>query len=93
MRRQPVTHSTLLDLMNNSAGRGVSPSVRDAHGQANGAHSETCSRCERRKMAAQASSQLLDSLRRAPDSEIDRIKRVLGVDALVFSEGMTFIER
>jgi hypothetical protein len=44
-------------------------------------------------MAAQASSQLLDSLRRAPDSEIDRIKRVLGVDALVFSEGMTFIER
>lgn len=93
MRRQPVTHSTLLDLMNNAAVRGVSPSVRDAHDHASGAHSGTCSKCERRKMAAEAASRLVDSLRRAPDSEIDRIKRVLGVDALVFSEGMTFIER
>jgi hypothetical protein len=93
MKKKPITHATLLDLMNNAAVRAVSQSVQDAHQEANAATKAKCSSCARRKQAASASSQLLEKLRSAPDSEIDRIKRALGVDVLVFSNGMTFIER
>lgn len=91
--KKPVTHATLLDFINNAAVRAVSPSVEQAYRAANAATGSKCSSCARRKQAAAAASELLQQLRAAPDSEIDRIKRALGVEALIFSEGMTNVER
>ena len=93
MNKKAVTHSTLLDLIGNSSVRTVSPAVQEAWAAANAASSGKCSACAKRKQASDAAANLLTRLRGASDAEIDRIKRALGVDKLVFQDGMSFIER
>lgn len=94
MKKHAIVHSTVTGLINNEAARKVSDILATAYRAINTTPpGGGCSECAKRKAANAAISAAIDQLKRASDQELDRIKRVLGVDVLVFGDGLKFIER
>lgn len=94
MKKFAMTYATVHGLLNNAEVRNISPVIKAAY---DSIQSETnvagCSACAKRKKMNDATNSLLTQLQGASDLELDRIKRALGVEKLVFPNGMTFIER
>jgi hypothetical protein len=94
MKKYAITHSTLAAMLENADLRSASDLIRFAYEKINiETKSEGCTACARRKRINDAIADLIVKLQGASDLELDRIKRVLGVDKLVFGNGMSFIER
>lgn len=94
MKKFAITHSTVNSLIDNAELRSASDLVRYAYEKINiESKAESCTACAKRKRINEAVSDLVNKLQGASDMELDRIKRVLGVDKLVFGAGMSFIER
>jgi hypothetical protein len=94
MKKFAITHSTAATLLENAELRSASDFVRVAYEKINtDAKTAGCSSCAKRKRINDAISELVANLQNASDLELDRIKKVLGADKLVFGSGMSFIER
>lgn len=94
MKKFAVTHSTAVHLIENAEARNVSDAVKRAYEKiSNETKVEGCSACAKRKKSNEAVSELISKLQGASDLELDRLKKVLGVDRLVFGAGLSFIER
>ena len=89
-----MTYATVHGLLNNAEVRNISPAIKAAYEavQAETA-SAGCSACAKRKKMSDATNLLLAQLQGASDLELDRIKKALGVDKLVFPSGLSFTER
>lgn len=94
MKKFAITNSTVSTMLENAELRSASDFVRTAYEKLN---TETktsgCSQCAKRKKINDVVNELITNLRNASDMEIDRIKKVLGVEKLVFGNGLSFIER
>lgn len=94
MKKFAVTYSTASSLISNADLRSASDFIRTAYEKINtGTKTEGCSACAKRRRINEVIAELISNLQGASDMELDRIKKVLGVDKLVFGSGMTFIER
>ena len=94
MNRFPISYSNVVVLLENAELRSASDHIRTAYETLNAKMSEAgCSSCARRKRINEVYTNLVENLKKASDMEIDRIKKVLKVDALVFGSGTSFIER
>jgi uncharacterized protein YajQ (UPF0234 family) len=94
MKKLAITHSTIASLLENVEARNVSEAIRNAHTKINSEiKNETCAPCAKRKKSNEAISEVIAKLQGASDLELDRLKKVLGVDKLVFGVGFSFIER
>lgn len=94
MKKFAMTYSTINGLLNNSQVRDASPIVRAAYEAINAESANVgCSACAKRKKMSDTVSSLTAQLQGASDLELDRIKKALGVDKLVFPSGLTFVER
>jgi hypothetical protein len=94
MKKFAVTYSTAASLIANSEVRSASDIVRTAYERINaGVKTEGCSACAKRKRLNEVTSEMIANLQGASDMELDRIKKVLGVEKLVFGNGMSFVER
>jgi hypothetical protein len=94
MKKFAMTYSTVHGLLNNAEVRAVSPIIKAAY---DAVETETsaqgCSACAKRKRMSDAVNQLLAQLQGSSELELDRIKKALGVEVLVFPNGLSFIER
>jgi len=89
-----MTYATINALLNNEEVRKISPMIKNAYDVVNSdITSSGCSSCAKRKKLNEASISLLSQLQNASDMELDRIKKALGVDKLVFPNGFKTIER
>jgi hypothetical protein len=94
MTKFAMTYATVSSLINNAEIRSVSPVVKAAYDAVNTeTQSEGCSACSKRKKMNDAATRLISQLQASSDLELDRIKKALGVQKLVFPSGLTFIER
>jgi len=94
MKKFAISYSTVSHLLQNAEVRNVSDDVRLAYEKiSTEIKGESCTPCAKRKRANEATIELISKLQSASDMEIDRLKKVLGVDKLVFGSGLTFIER
>jgi hypothetical protein len=94
MKKYAITHSTVAGMLENAELRSASDIIRTAYERINSEPKTAgCSACAKRKRINEAMSSVVSGLQGASDMELDRIKRVLGVDKLVFGSGMSFIER
>ena len=94
MKKYAITHSTVASMLENTELRSASDLVRLAYEKINlETRTEGCTACARRKRVNDTIVDLIGKLQGASDLELDRIKRVLGVDKLVFGNGLSFIER
>lgn len=94
MKKFAITHSTANSLIENAELRSASDLIRRAYEKINvETKTEGCTACAKRKRINEAISDLVLKLQSASDMELDRIKKILGVDKLVFGAGMSFIER
>ena len=94
MTKFAMTYATVSGLINNAEVRAVSPAVKAAFDAANiEVQGEGCSACSKRKKMNDAATKLISQLQASSDMELDRIKKALGVEKLVFPNGLTFIER
>lgn len=94
MKKFAMTYATVHGLLNNAEVRAISPAVQSAYSSATAdTGAEGCSACAKRKRMNEATNQLIAQLQGASDMELDRIKKALGVDKLVFPNGLSFIER
>jgi hypothetical protein len=93
MKKFAVTYATMNSLLNNEQIRNISPTIKTAWDSLNAqAASASCSACAKRKKMNEISSSLIGQLQRASSMELDRIKKALGVDVLVFPNGFKAIE-
>lgn len=94
MKKFAMTYATVYGLLNNADVRSISPAIKAAYDsvEAN-TTSQGCSACAKKKRTNEAVTQLITQLQGASDLELDRIKKALGVETLVFPNGLTFIER
>ena len=94
MKKFAMTYATVHGLLNNAEVRNVSPVIKAAY---EAVQAETnvqgCSACAKRKKMNDATNTLLAQLQSASDLELDRIKKALGVEVLVFANGFSFTER
>ena len=94
MKKFAMTYATVHGLLNNAEVRNISPAIKAAY---DAVQTETkvqgCSACAKRKKMNDAVAGLISQLQGASDMELDRIKKALGVELLVFPNGMSFIER
>jgi hypothetical protein len=89
-----MTYATINALLNNEQVRQISPMIKNAFDAVNSdIHTSGCSSCAKRKKLNDAATSLLSQLQNASDMELDRIKKALGVDKLVFPNGFSAIER
>lgn len=94
MNKFAMTYATVNGLINNAEVRAASPAVKAAYDAVNTEVATTgCSACSKRKKMNDATNKLISQLQGASDLELDRIKRALGVEKLVFPNGLSFIER
>lgn len=94
MKKFAMTYATIGGLINNAEIRAVSPAVQQAYESMNiEAAGAACSACAKRKKLSDASGPLINKLQSSSDAELARIKKTLGVDILVFPNGMSFVER
>lgn len=94
MKKFAMTYATVHGLLNNAEVRNISPAIKAAYDSVQSEVNTTgCSACAKRKKMQDATNNLLAQLQGASDLELDRIKKALGVDKLVFPNGLSFIER
>lgn len=94
MNKFAVTYSTVSTLLNNADARNVSSMLKTAYEKINTEiKTEGCSACAKRKKANQVITEVMTGLQNASDLELDRLKKVLNVDAFVFGNGLSFTER
>ena len=94
MKKFAITHSTVASMLENADLRSASDFIRTAYERLNAeTTSGGCSACAKRKRVNEVITDVVGKLQGASDLELDRIKKVLGVDKLVFGAGMSFIER
>ncbi len=94
MKNFAMTYTTVSGLINNEAVRAISPTINAAYDGVNApVDGKACSSCTKRKRINDAATRLITELQSASDLELDRIKKALGVDKLIFPNGMTFTER
>ena len=94
MKKFAMTYATVNGLLSNADIRAISPAIQQAYESINSQTSDSgCSACAKKKKMNEASTSLMATLQAASDMELARIKKALGVDVLVFPNGMTFIER
>lgn len=94
MKKFAMTYATVNGLLSNADIRAISPAIQQAYESINSQTSDSgCSACAKKKKMNEASTGLMATLQAASDMELARIKKALGVDVLVFPNGMTFIER
>lgn len=94
MKKLAITHSTVNSLLENAEARSVNEAIRTAHTKINSEiKTEGCTPCAKRKKSNEAINELIAKLQGASDLELDRLKKVLGVDKLVFGVGFSFVER
>jgi hypothetical protein len=89
-----ITYATVYGLLNNSEIRTISPIIKAAY---DSIETETagqaCSACAKKKRTNEAITKLIEQLQGSSDLELDRIKKALGVNILIFPNGMSFMER
>lgn len=89
-----MTYSTVYGLLNNAEIRAISPTIKDAYDSVEASNNEQgCSACAKRKRTSDAVNNLIAHLQNVSELELDRIKKILGVDKLVFPAGLNFIEK
>lgn len=89
-----MTYATVHGLLNNAEVRAISPAIKAAYDSIEASTADQgCSACARKKKSNEAIIQLISQLQGASELELDRIKKALGVETLVFSNGLNFIER
>lgn len=94
MNKFAITHSTVASMLENADLRAASDFIKTAHEKlSTETASGGCSACAKRKRVNEVVADVVNKLQGASDLELDRIKKVLGVDKLVFGNGMSFIER
>lgn len=94
MKKFAMTYATVHGLLNNAEVRAVSPTIKAAYDAVEAASTDQgCSACAKRKRVGEAVNPLLTQLQGASELELDRIKKALGVETLVFPNGLSFIER
>jgi len=94
MKKFAMTYATVHGLLNNAEVRAISPAIKAAYDSIEASTAgQGCSACAKKKKANEAITQLISQLQGASDLELDRIKKALGVETLVFSSGLSFVER
>jgi len=94
MKKLAIHPTTAQSLVQNESIRKVSDIVKTAHAAINANTSGAgCSECAKRKQTNAAIAALIDQLKKASPQELDRIKKVLDVDVLVFGDGIKYLER
>jgi len=89
-----MTYSTVYGLLNNAEIRAISPIIKAAYDSVEANNNEQgCSACAKRKRIGDAVNKLTSQLQEVSELELDRIKKILGVDKLVFPAGLSFIEK
>lgn len=89
-----MTYATVHGLLNNAEVRSASPAIKAAYDNIEASASGTgCSACAKKKKSSEVINQLISQLQGASEMELDRIKRALGVEKLVFPNGLSFVER
>jgi hypothetical protein len=93
MKKFAVTYATMNTLISNPQIREISPTIKSAWDSLQShSTSASCSACAKRKKMNEVSSNLIGQLQRSSQMELDRIKKALGVDILVFPNGFKAIE-